>query len=98
MMRLIYRCDTTPAKLSDILLQVRVLFVRNLSPSTDEEELRRMFNAMCGGRFEKVKKIRDYASVHFCSREAAELAFRLSLLTLNLSPAEIDGSVLAYGD
>ena len=57
-----------------------------------------MFNAMCGGRVEKVKKIHDYAFVHFCSREAAELAFRLSLLTLNLSPAEIDGSVLAYGD
>ena len=54
--------------------QVKVLFVRNLQQSTSENDLRELFESLVEGQIERVKKSKDYAFIHFCSREAAEQA------------------------
>lgn len=54
--------------------------------STTEEALLEMFNKYSNNGVEKVKKIDDYAFVHFQLREQAELAMR------TLDQTEIDGS------
>ena len=47
--------------------------------STTEEELRRIFNHAAGhdNAVERVKKIRDYAFIHFHDRMDAERALRI---------------------
>ena len=51
---------------------MKILYVRNLMLTTQEETLREIFSRACGGReIERVKKIRDYAFVHFRTREDA---------------------------
>ncbi len=54
-------------------IQVKILYVRNLMMSTTEESLREAFGNACGniGSVERVKKIRDYAFVHFRERDDA---------------------------
>ena len=49
-------------------------------PSTTEEALRRTFSEFGGAVscVERVKKMKDYAFVHFVNRESAEKAFRAS--------------------
>jgi RNA recognition motif-containing protein len=56
------------------VLQVRILYVRNLLLSTTEIALRDAFEASAPpGSVEKVKKIKDFAFVHFkCRQSAAE--------------------------
>lgn len=54
--------------------QVTVLYVRNLSMTTTEQELRNIFNAYTNGQVTKLKMMRDFAFVHFNSREEAEAA------------------------
>lgn len=54
------------------LLQVKVLFVRNLHTMTTEETLRQIFSAH--GYIERVKKQNDYAFIHFRERQDAEQA------------------------
>ena len=56
--------------------QVKVLYIRNLMPSTPEDELTDIFNRAAGHSraVERVKKIKDYAFVHFYEREDAERA------------------------
>ena len=56
------------------------MFVRNLMPSTTEESLRRIFTTFGGSDdcVERVKKMKDYAFVHFANRESAEKAFKAS--------------------
>ncbi len=56
--------------------QVRVLFIRNLMPSTSEDMIRRVFSDLAGSAncVERVKKMKDYAFVHFVNRESAESA------------------------
>ena len=56
-----------------MLLQVRILYVRNLMLSTTEELLEQTFVAAVGrdGCIERVKKIKDYAFVHFRERPDA---------------------------
>ncbi len=49
--------------------QVKVLYVRNLTQSVTEDRLRQVFDPH--GRVERVKKIKDYAFVHFEEREQA---------------------------
>jgi len=53
---------------------VKILFVRNLMLSTTEATLRELFNRLGSNAVERVKKAKDYAFVHFSSREAAERA------------------------
>ena len=56
---------------------VKILFVRNLMLSTSETTLRELFTKLSDGdedTIERVKKTKDYAFVHFSTREAAEKA------------------------
>jgi RNA recognition motif-containing protein len=55
-------------------VQVRILYVRNLMLSTDENTMRAAFERVTPGCIEKVKKIKDFGFVHFTTREAAEQA------------------------
>jgi len=53
----------------DTMSKVRVLYCRNLTNTVTEEDLRDCFQ--CHGRVERVKKIKDYAFIHFEEREMA---------------------------
>jgi len=52
---------------------VKILYVRNLMLSTSEETLESIFNQAAGhsSAVERVKKIKDYAFVHFHDRDDA---------------------------
>lgn len=52
-----------------LLLQVKVLFVRKLATAVTEELLEKTFSQF--GKLERVKKLKDYAFVHFEERDAA---------------------------
>lgn len=56
-----------------------MLYVRNLSLTTTEGLLLDFFNQVTPGHIQKVKQMRDFAFIHFDSREMAEKA----LQTLN---------------
>jgi len=60
-------------------MQVKILYVRNLMMSTEEETVERLCNGALNKEnvIERVKKIRDYAFVHFKEREDALLAMKL---------------------
>lgn len=49
--------------------QVKVLFVRNLANGVTEELLEKSFSQF--GKLERVKKLKDYAFVHFEERDGA---------------------------
>ncbi|KAI1887631.1 hypothetical protein AGOR_G00192300 [Albula goreensis] len=70
----------------DVMETVKILYVRNLMIETSEETLRQIFSQFNPGCVERVKKIRDYAFVHFLSREDAVLAMD------NLNGTEVEGS------
>lgn len=53
----------------DVMAKVKVLFVRNLSGTVTEEILEKTFSAF--GKLERVKKLKDYAFIHFDEREGA---------------------------
>lgn len=55
---------------SDTMSKVKVLYVRNLTQDVTEEKLKEAFEEF-GGKVERVKKIRDYAFVHFEERDDA---------------------------
>ncbi|EDV29422.1 uncharacterized protein TRIADDRAFT_689, partial [Trichoplax adhaerens] len=59
----------------EIMDQVKIVYVRNLLLSTTEESLREIFQSIA--RVERVKKIRDYAFIHFTSKEDAHMAITL---------------------
>nr|XP_006818851.1 PREDICTED: APOBEC1 complementation factor isoform X4 [Saccoglossus kowalevskii] len=72
----------------DIMKTVKVLYVRNLMLNTTEETIEKEFNSLKEGSVERVKKIRDYAFVHFVTREDA-------LYALNaMNGHNVDGSVV----
>jgi len=81
----------------ETMANVKVLFVRNLMMSTTEDTLRSLFNTYSAGgtnnsnvcEVERVKKTKDFAFVHFCSRAGAERA--LARATANPT---IDGAVV----
>ncbi len=50
-------------------LQVKVLFVRNLANGVTEEILEKSFSQF--GKLERVKKLKDYAFIHFEERDGA---------------------------
>ncbi|XP_060772538.1 RNA-binding protein 47 isoform X3 [Neoarius graeffei] len=72
----------------DIMETVKILYVRNLMIETSEESLRKIFSQFNPGCVERVKKIRDYAFVHFTSRDDAVVAMD------NLNGTEIEGSCI----
>ncbi|KAK3698365.1 hypothetical protein RRG08_022926 [Elysia crispata] len=65
--------EPEPEADEDVMSQVRVLYVRNLMLSTTEEKLQEVFTRATGreGVLERVKKLRDYAFIHFTTREDA---------------------------
>ena len=64
------------------------MYVRNLTLSVSEETIREVFERF--GKVDRVKKIKDYAFVHFDDRErAAEAMAALNHHDLNGSPLEI---------
>ncbi|XP_030609018.1 probable RNA-binding protein 46 isoform X2 [Archocentrus centrarchus] len=72
----------------EVMQRVRVLYVRNLSLETSEETLRREFSHFKPGCVERVKKLTDYAFVHYRSRSDALTALSL------MNGAEIDGATV----
>merc|ERR1711881_598371 len=53
----------------DTMSQVKVLYVRNLTATVTEEKLQEVFEEH--GKVDRVKKIKDYAFVHFQDRDKA---------------------------
>uniref|UniRef100_A0A8C5AX55 Probable RNA-binding protein 46 n=1 Tax=Gadus morhua TaxID=8049 RepID=A0A8C5AX55_GADMO len=72
----------------ETMQRVRVLYVRNLMLSTSEETLQEAFSCVRPGSVERVKKLTDYAFVHYRSRQDALDALRLMNGTL------IDGALV----
>ncbi|CAF4004437.1 unnamed protein product [Rotaria sp. Silwood2] len=52
----------------DIMATVRVLYVRNLMMNTTEEQIKEIFQRFKSNSVERVKKLKDYAFVHFKER------------------------------
>ncbi|XP_055469730.1 APOBEC1 complementation factor isoform X3 [Psammomys obesus] len=74
----------------DTMSSVKILYVRNLMLSTSEEMIEKEFNSIKPGAVERVKKIRDYAFVHFSKREDALEAMKaLNGKVLDGSPIEV---------
>ncbi|KAF3698169.1 putative RNA-binding protein 46 RNA-binding motif protein 46 [Channa argus] len=72
----------------EVMQRVRVLYVRNLMMSTTEETLRQEFSRFKPGSVERVKKLTDYAFIHYRCRDDA-----INALTL-MNGAEIDGAIV----
>ncbi|GFW31209.1 heterogeneous nuclear ribonucleoprotein Q [Trichonephila clavipes] len=53
----------------ETMSKVKVLYARNLTADVSEEKLKEMFEAY--GKVERVKKIKDYAFIHFDDRDHA---------------------------
>uniref|UniRef100_A0A0M3JKQ6 RRM domain-containing protein n=1 Tax=Anisakis simplex TaxID=6269 RepID=A0A0M3JKQ6_ANISI len=53
----------------ETMAKVKVLYVRNLKEAVSEAQLKEMFATH--GEVDHVKKIKDYAFVHFVEREPA---------------------------
>lgn len=71
MMSVCFLCERTNflPKLKLFSYQVKVLFVRNLASSVTEEILEKAFSQF--GKLERVKKLKDYAFIHFEERDGA---------------------------
>ncbi|CAN8004414.1 unnamed protein product [Ixodes hexagonus] len=70
-----------------------VLYVRNLTLSTTEDELRDVFSLKGTLKVAKVKKIRDFAFIHYRSREEACRALEaMQNAEINGSPIEVTWS------
>ncbi|XP_073464640.1 RNA-binding protein 47 isoform X2 [Aquarana catesbeiana] len=72
----------------DVMETVKILYVRNLMIETPEDTIKKVFGQYNPGCVERVKKIRDYAFVHFTSRDDAVEAMR------NLNGTELEGSCI----
>ncbi|XP_012734544.1 APOBEC1 complementation factor isoform X1 [Fundulus heteroclitus] len=74
----------------DTMATVKILYVRNLMLQTTEETIEKEFNSLKPGAVERVKKIRDYAFVHFSQREDAVNAMNaLNGKVVDGSPIEV---------
>ncbi|KAI5627396.1 APOBEC1 complementation factor, partial [Silurus asotus] len=74
----------------DTMSTVKILYIRNLMLATTEETIEKEFNAIKPGSVERVKKIRDYAFVHFSQREDAIAAMNaLNGKVIDGSPIEV---------
>ncbi|XP_035239713.1 heterogeneous nuclear ribonucleoprotein Q-like isoform X2 [Anguilla anguilla] len=56
----------------EVMAKVKVLFVRNLASTVTEEILEKTFTQF--GKLERVKKLKDYAFIHFNDRDGAAKA------------------------
>ncbi|CAH0727933.1 unnamed protein product, partial [Brenthis ino] len=65
---------------------VKVLYVRNFEIRTTPDTIQKVFENAINNKIERVKKIYDYAFIHFYEREHAEIAMA------KLQNADIDGS------
>lgn len=63
------RADTRTSNELRVPPQVKVLFVRNLANGVTEEILEKSFSEF--GTLERVKKLKDYAFIHFEERDGA---------------------------
>uniref|UniRef100_A0A7N8YPB4 APOBEC1 complementation factor n=1 Tax=Mastacembelus armatus TaxID=205130 RepID=A0A7N8YPB4_9TELE len=74
----------------DTMATVKILYIRNLMLQTTEETIKKEFNSLKPGAVERVKKIRDYAFVHFNQREDAINAMNaLNGKVVDGSPIEV---------
>uniref|UniRef100_A0A8C4D9H1 Synaptotagmin binding cytoplasmic RNA interacting protein n=1 Tax=Dicentrarchus labrax TaxID=13489 RepID=A0A8C4D9H1_DICLA len=58
----------------EVMAKVKVLFVRNLASTVTEEILEKAFSQF--GKLERVKKLKDYAFIHFEERDVCASSFR----------------------
>ncbi|KAM9717530.1 LOW QUALITY PROTEIN: putative RNA-binding protein 46 [Menidia menidia] len=72
----------------EVMQRVRVLYVRNLMLDTSEETLRVEFSRFKPGSVERVKKLTDYAFVHYHSRADAVAALAI------MNGAQVDGAAV----
>lgn len=74
----------------DIMCKVKILYVRNLMLSTTEDTILNAFTKACGheGSIERVKKLKDYAFVHFRDRDDALQAMS------NMNGTYLDNSMI----
>ncbi|XP_037069856.1 probable RNA-binding protein 46 isoform X2 [Pollicipes pollicipes] len=72
----------------ETMSKVTVLYVRNLLLSTTEDQIRDAFSRAADGGVERVKKLRDFAFVHFASRDKATRAQE------KLDHTDLDGSLV----
>ncbi|GBP09410.1 APOBEC1 complementation factor [Eumeta japonica] len=70
----------------EIMKTVKILYIRNLMISTSQEKLQKIVEKIIGTKISHIKKIKDYAFVHFKERSHAEQAI------VKLTGIEIDGS------
>ncbi|KAM4032071.1 APOBEC1 complementation factor isoform 2-T2 [Anomaloglossus baeobatrachus] len=74
----------------DTMSSVKILYVRNLMLTTTEEAIEKEFNNIKPGAVERVKKIRDYAFVHFNNRnDAVDAMNALNGKIIDGSPIEV---------
>ncbi|XP_072095826.1 APOBEC1 complementation factor isoform X4 [Mobula birostris] len=74
----------------ETMSSVKILYVRNLMLPTSEEAIEKEFSSIKPGTVERVKKIRDYAFVHFVTREDAINAMNaMNGKILDGSPIEV---------
>jgi len=76
----------------DVMAKVKVLFIRNLSAQTSEDDIEKVFEECSEGQVERVKKTKDYAFVHFNTRDAAERAFKATKDDLLIDNCQIEVS------
>ncbi|GFR05683.1 APOBEC1 complementation factor [Trichonephila clavata] len=72
----------------ETMSKVTILYARNLMMPTTEEKIKKIFSLDDSLKVEKVKKLRDFAFVHYKSREDAEEALE------KLNNIDIDGSIV----
>ncbi|XP_077977880.1 heterogeneous nuclear ribonucleoprotein Q-like isoform X2 [Glandiceps talaboti] len=70
----------------ETMSKVKVLYVRNLTPTVSEEKLKPMFEAF--GPVERIKKLKDYCFVHFEERDHAVKALE------EMNGKDVDGAAL----
>ena len=63
--------------------QIKILYVRHLNTATTEQTLMTCFSQLSNGQVDRVRKPKDYAFIHFTSREAAELVMSRSVEAFN---------------
>lgn len=89
--------EPEPVVDEETMQKVKVLYVRNVAPNTSEADLRTAFSAEDQLRVLRVKKIRDFAFVHYSKREdAVEGLALMNGATLGGSTLEVSWSKPAY--
>ena len=74
----------------DVMAKVKALFIRNLTVNTTEDDISTAFEEASNGKIERVKKAKDYAFVHFSTREAAVRAYEATKEHLILDNCRVE--------